>query len=101
MKEVLDRLQPLVIRTVRVDSDVVSPQSRFEEIPGWSSLRALRLFALVETEFDVQLDLRTYLATETVVELAALIARSVEIDAATTHVSQRASGGAGAEKRVE
>lgn len=76
MDDFQTRLLALVVRATKADSDAVSAQTRFEEIPEWSSLRALRLLAAVEAEFDVQLDLREYLLLETVAQLSALITES-------------------------
>ncbi|MEU8485562.1 MULTISPECIES: acyl carrier protein [unclassified Streptomyces] len=65
---------------VRVISDVtdapagtLTGASRFDELDNWSSLAALRLLTAVEDAFGVRLNLRAYLATETVDGLARMI----------------------------
>jgi acyl carrier protein len=51
----------------------VTAASRFETLGNWGSMAALRLLALVEQRCTVTLDLRGYLAVETVAELAELV----------------------------
>ncbi|MCK7621801.1 acyl carrier protein [Streptomyces sp. RS10V-4] len=47
--------------------------TRFDTLGHWNSFAALRLLTAVEEHFAIKLDLRTYLRTETVDGLAALI----------------------------
>ncbi|MEV6235289.1 hypothetical protein [Lentzea sp. NPDC051838] len=72
MSDVLTDLVPLVAEVSRTSE--VTGESRFEQLAEWSSMAALRLLAQVEPRWNVRLDLRRYLATETVAELAGVIA---------------------------
>jgi acyl carrier protein len=74
MSDVLTDLVPLVAEVSRTRPHEVTGSSRFEQLAEWGSMAALRLLAQVEPRWGVRLDLRRYLATETVAELADVIA---------------------------
>ena len=69
MTDVANVLRTLVARAVDAPVERVEDGARFEQLGNWSSLAALRLLASVEDRFRVSLDLRHYLAIETVAEL--------------------------------
>ncbi|HEY0449154.1 phosphopantetheine-binding protein [Actinophytocola sp.] len=71
MSDALPDVIALVAQVTR--GPEVTAASRFGSLGNWSSLAALRLLALVEQRCGVSLDLRRYLAVETVGELAELI----------------------------
>jgi acyl carrier protein len=73
MTEFFSALCALVARVVDPPPQRVEEDTRFEEIGNWSSLTALRLLANVEDRFRVSLDLRDFLAVETVGELADVV----------------------------
>lgn len=52
----------------------ITVQARFESLPTWTSLTALRLLTELEDRFGHRLDLREYLAVRTVGELVDLLA---------------------------
>lgn len=54
--------------------DSVRPQSRFDGLENWDSLRALRLFNAIENRLGVHLDLRAYLKVADVAALVELVA---------------------------
>ncbi|WP_338700461.1 acyl carrier protein [Streptomyces sp. Q6] len=63
-----------VISTVTdVPAAQLTKDTRFDSLGHWNSFAALRLLTAVEEHFGIKLDLRTYLGTETVDGLAALI----------------------------
>lgn len=74
MSDVLTELVRLVAEVSPTPPHEVTGSSRFEELAEWGSMAALRLLATVEPHWGVRLDLRRYLATETVGELADVIA---------------------------
>ncbi|MEV5612327.1 acyl carrier protein [Streptomyces sp. NPDC052225] len=64
-----------VISTVTdVPAGQLTGDTRFDSLGHWNSFAALRLLTAVEEHYGIKLDLRTYLGTETVDGLAALIA---------------------------
>ncbi|MFJ1806386.1 MULTISPECIES: acyl carrier protein [unclassified Streptomyces] len=71
----LDSLCPLVARVARRPAEQLGADTRFEEIGSWGSLSAMRLLAVVEQTYGVQLDLRTYMKFGTIGELAGEIGR--------------------------
>ncbi|MFF5565540.1 acyl carrier protein [Streptomyces sp. NPDC012623] len=74
MSDVMSTLQSLVARVAQLPADAVDADSRFDGLGSWGSLAAMRLLAVVEQTYAVQLDLRSYMRLETVGELAAEIA---------------------------
>ncbi|SFR29111.1 Acyl carrier protein [Lentzea waywayandensis] len=74
MSDVLTDLVPLVAEVSGTRPHEVTGSSRFEQLAEWGSMAALRLLARVEPHWGVRLDLRRFLATETVAELAGVIA---------------------------
>ncbi|NUO96665.1 MAG: acyl carrier protein [Nonomuraea sp.] len=74
----LDDLARLITLTTRENGRPITGDSRFEGLGGWSSLTALRLLMMIEQRWGVALDLRAYLAIETVGDLAKAI--TAELD---------------------
>ncbi|GAB3988759.1 hypothetical protein GCM10029978_112000 [Actinoallomurus acanthiterrae] len=58
--------------------DEVTGELRFRDLEGWSSSQALRLFVSLEARLRIRIDLRRFLACETVHGLAALTADAVQ-----------------------
>ena len=52
----------------------IAPGTRFDGLANWSSLAALRLLTSVEEHFRIHLELRGYLAAETVEGLSEMVA---------------------------
>jgi acyl carrier protein len=77
MPEVHSEVVALINRVTQA-AEAITPQSEFEALPNWSSLNALRLLAALENRFRVSLDLRRYLAVNTVGELVAMVAGEVQ-----------------------
>ncbi|MFE6753374.1 acyl carrier protein [Streptomyces sp. NPDC057684] len=69
-----DALVGVVSAVTDAPAGTLTGASRFDELDNWSSLAALRLLTAVEDAFGVRLNLRAYLATETVDGLARMIA---------------------------
>ncbi|MFE4716785.1 acyl carrier protein [Streptomyces sp. NPDC056728] len=69
-----DELVRVISAVTDAPAGTLTGASRFDELDNWSSLAALRLLTAVEDAFGVRLNLRTYLATETVDGLARMIA---------------------------
>jgi acyl carrier protein len=69
-----DELVEVISAVTDAPAGTLSGSSRFDELDNWSSLAALRLLTAVEDAFGVRLNLRAYLATETVDGLARMIA---------------------------
>jgi acyl carrier protein len=76
MSEPLDDIARLVALMTREPGRQITEDSRFETLGNWSSLTALRLLTVIEQRWGVALDLRAYLAIETVGELAEAVANS-------------------------
>ena len=66
MPEVSPDIVDLVEAAVEQPVGEVLPTTRFDELPGWGSLSALRLLAALEARLAVRLDLREYLAIQDV-----------------------------------
>jgi acyl carrier protein len=58
--------------------DEITGDLRFRGLEGWSSSQALRLFVSLEARLRIRLDLRRFLACETVQGLAALTAEAAQ-----------------------
>lgn len=58
--------------------DAITGDLRFRDLEGWSSSQALRLFVSLEARLRIRLDLRRFLACETVHGLAELTAGAAE-----------------------
>ncbi|MFE2989881.1 acyl carrier protein [Streptomyces sp. NPDC059262] len=69
-----DELVRVISAVTDAPAGTLTGASRFDELDNWSSLAALRLLTAVEDAFGVRLNLRAYLATETVDGLARMIA---------------------------
>jgi acyl carrier protein len=72
-----DELVEVISSVTDAPARTLTGSSRFDELDNWSSLAALRLLTAVEDAFGVRLNLRAYLATETVDGLARMIATSL------------------------
>jgi acyl carrier protein len=72
--DVLDRLTRLVAQVSDDAAELIGRDTRFDGLGRWGSLAAMRLLASVEREFRVKMDLRRYVALQTVGELADEIA---------------------------
>lgn len=55
------------------DASVFTSETRFRELPEWSSLMALSIMAMVDEEFDVQLPAKEMKQTNTIQELFDLV----------------------------
>ena len=53
--------------------DEISAETRFRELPGWTSLQALMTLSMVEEEFDVLLKSDDFKKSETLGDLFALV----------------------------
>ncbi|GAA4261267.1 acyl carrier protein [Dactylosporangium darangshiense] len=73
MSAVDPRLALLIASVCDLPESGVTADLRFADLAGWSSLVALRLLDAIEADYGVHLDLRRYLATETVRELSYMI----------------------------
>jgi acyl carrier protein len=73
MPEVSSVVADLVTEAVEQPVGEVVPATRFDELPGWGSLSALRLLATLEARLAVRLDLREYLAIQDVGGLVAAV----------------------------
>jgi acyl carrier protein len=69
LTETATRLHTLIADECDVPAAGLTPGTYFADLPGWSSLAALRLLGAVEETFGIGLDLRRYLAIATVGEL--------------------------------
>jgi acyl carrier protein len=74
--EVLPEVIRLVTRITRVPVDQIEPDSRFDTLGNWTSMAALRLLSAVEQSFGLRLDLREYMAIQTVAGLAQTISKA-------------------------
>jgi acyl carrier protein len=73
MPEVSSVVADLVTEAVEQPVGEVVPTTRFDELPGWGSLSALRLLAALEARLAVRLDLREYLVIQDVGGLVAAV----------------------------
>jgi acyl carrier protein len=73
MTETATRLHTLIADQCDVPAAGLTLGTFFTDLPGWSSLTALRLLGDVEETFGIRLDLRRYLAITTVGELIATV----------------------------
>ena len=73
----LERIVPeiafLLARVMGCGDAGIMQAVRFAELEDWSSLTALRLLAAVESYYKIKIDLRSYIATEDIESLAALV----------------------------
>lgn len=67
----------LIGRVVTVDPSELTDASRFDEIDGWSSVAALALMVELEDRWPLALDLRAFMAVQTVGELVELVSRDL------------------------
>ncbi|MFG2169100.1 cyclase family protein [Micromonospora chersina] len=67
------RLRTLIGDHCDAPASGITPATCFADLPGWSSLAALRLFTALEESFGISLDLRCYLAITTVAELTEVV----------------------------
>jgi acyl carrier protein len=74
LTETATRLHTLIADQCDVPAAGITPGTYFTDLPGWSSLAALRLLGAVEESFGIRLDLRRYLALATVGELTGTVA---------------------------
>jgi len=65
-EEILEKVCEIVSDVLAVHLKDVTPQSRFVQDLGAESLQTAELFAIVEEEFEVELDEEETLRTETV-----------------------------------
>lgn len=68
----LDELADLIESVLDLDMNL-SAQSRFEELPGWDSVNAMRLIAHIEKDFGVKLPIKEYLNAQTLGDVHGLI----------------------------
>lgn len=54
--------------------DEISAETRFRELPGWTSLQALMTLSMIEEEFDVLLKSDDFKKSETLGDLFAIVA---------------------------
>ncbi|MFF6806030.1 phosphopantetheine-binding protein [Streptomyces sp. NPDC012616] len=66
-------LSSLLAEATGLPAGHFAADTRFESVEGWGSLTALRLLVRLEALTGVELDLRRYLACETVGELTGLL----------------------------
>lgn len=67
-----DELAGLIEAVLDLDMSV-SAQSRFEDLPGWDSVNAMRLIAHIEKDFSVKLPIKDYLNAQTLGDVHGLI----------------------------
>jgi acyl carrier protein len=90
MSDVTATLVDLVQRVTETPD--VTETTKFEGLPNWVSLSALRLLADIEDEFEVRLDLRTYFAVTDVGELSTLVTTALTRVSNTPNPRVRPSG---------
>lgn len=81
MGELTTRIAALIGRVVTVEADELTESTRFDAIEGWSSVAALALMVELEEQWPLALDLRAFMAVQTVGELVELVARDLEREA--------------------
>jgi acyl carrier protein len=76
------RLTQLIAEVCDLPAAGVGPDDRFADLGNWGSMTALRLLTAIEEAFGIHLDLRRYLAMETVRELTELVTAELVTDPA-------------------
>ncbi|NUQ35063.1 MAG: acyl carrier protein [Planctomycetaceae bacterium] len=69
----LERLQQVIGKVFEVDSATVSARTVIRQLPGWDSLKHLKLIMAVETEFSRELTPEQIESLKTVGDIAAVI----------------------------
>jgi acyl carrier protein len=77
MPDLVTQLSAMIVRVTDCDPAGLHADTRFDAVEGWSSLQALSLMVAIEQDLPVKLDLRPFMAVQTVGELAALVARDL------------------------
>lgn len=77
MSDVLTEVTRLVSRMTRTPD--LTPDSRFDTLENWTSLTALRLFAMIEQHWHMTLNLHDYLAIQTLEDLADTITHQITV----------------------
>ena len=52
-----------------IDSSLFSAQTKYKELPGWSSLLALSIVAMIDEEYGIQMEGRDIWNSETIEDL--------------------------------
>jgi acyl carrier protein len=73
MPEGFQKVRELVALTADASQDEITLLTRFDALPEWSSLAAIRLLTMIEESFGLRFDLREYLSATTVGELVTLV----------------------------
>ncbi|MEH0927115.1 acyl carrier protein [Micromonospora sp. CPCC 205558] len=77
MSDLTTQITEMIAPVADLDPSSLNPESRFEDIDDWSSLKALSLMVNVEQDLPVKLDLRRFMSVRTVGELVDLIAEGL------------------------
>ncbi len=96
MPEDQDRTNPPLADLIREIAgepvtDIAS-DTRLSALDNWTSLAGLRLLSSIESDLGVWLDLRDYLAAETVGDIDAMV-RNAQLEEAADDTSRRYTGG--------
>lgn len=80
MSDLTRTVTELITRVVAVDQGRLEAHTRFVEIDGWSSVAALALMVEVEEEWPLKLDMRQFMAVQTIGELVELVGAGLNSD---------------------
>lgn len=69
-----EKLSALIESALDLDMSL-SMESRFQDLPGWDSVNAMRLIAHIEKGFGVKLPIKEYFDAQTLGELLGLISK--------------------------
>lgn len=70
MSEVVSDIRTMVATLVEAQPGAIGLDASLGELPGWGSLPALQLLAMIEKRFGVALEVREFLRLGSVVALA-------------------------------
>lgn len=55
---------------LEVDSEIVKPESNFrEDFPDWDSMKGFAIICVLEDEYGIQMDVKTFLECKTLNDL--------------------------------
>jgi len=75
MSDVETRVKEVVARTLKIDTGIMKPESRFVEDLGAESIQSVELVAAFEEEFDIEMDDEEALDVKTVGKAVEFIAK--------------------------
>lgn len=72
----LERIKKVLVDSINVDKDLVTPEARLEEDLGIDSLSAVELSLELETEFDIRIEDEELAKLKTVQDIIDLISKN-------------------------